>query len=270
MNTKILESKKEKYVSTFNLRCYNHMMVTIFPQMCGTNSRSKHIPSFIFSLEIKLINEFLKYLFLGDGHKEENGTWSYTTNSLRLLSGLCLIYKTIGKDFTIIYRENKKCWQLIERRSEATIRPRPKKSKISETDGIGFVYDMEVDSDSHVFTDACGFVLLHNTDDMMGRNHLSNINTAFPEKDYDWVYYNDFIYDGMNQIPKIVSLEKGSIGTSSIAHLTCLREKGLSWAGCDGYTHDWKYVERLLKFNRYKKIYGCSYFICHIPDQVNS
>jgi glycosyltransferase involved in cell wall biosynthesis len=108
------------------------------------------------------------------------------------------------------------------------------------------------------------------SDDMLGRTHLANINSAFPDKDYDWVYYNDFIYDGVNQIPKIVSLEKGSIGTSSIAHLTCLRDKGLSWAGCDGYTHDWKYVERLIKFNRYKKIYGCSYYICHIPNQIDT
>lgn len=109
-------------------------------------------------------------------------------------------------------------------------------------------------------------------DDMMGRNHLSNINCNFPKgNDYDWVYYNDFYYASPTEIiPKVVSLEKGSIGTPSIAHLTSLRERGLSWKGCDKYNHDWLLVQRLMKFPRYKKIYGCSYYMCHIPNQLDA
>jgi len=110
------------------------------------------------------------------------------------------------------------------------------------------------------------------TDDMFGRNHLSNINSCFPQgHNFEWAFYNDFLYaSASNHIPKIVSLEKGSIGTSSIVHLTSLRDKGLSWTGCDKYNHDWLFVERLMKFSKHKKIFGCAYFICHIPDQINS
>jgi glycosyltransferase involved in cell wall biosynthesis len=112
-------------------------------------------------------------------------------------------------------------------------------------------------------------------DDFLGYNHLANISTCFGEKDdWDWVYYNDYIWKGEkenpNYIPKLVSLDHGSIGTSSIAHLTSLAKKGLSWKGCDGYGHDFAFVQRLMKgFKRYKKIHGCAYYICHIPNLLD-
>lgn len=112
-------------------------------------------------------------------------------------------------------------------------------------------------------------------DDFLGVNHLSSINAGFGDNlDADWVYYNDFIYKGANSnpntIPKMVSLEHGSIGTSSIAHLTNLRDKGLSWSGCDGYGHDFELVQQLIRnHRRFKKIYGCAYNICHIPNLLD-
>lgn len=112
-------------------------------------------------------------------------------------------------------------------------------------------------------------------DDFFGYNHCSNISVCFGERDdWDWVYYNDFIWKGEkenpNYISKFVSLDHGSIGTSSIAHLASLREKGLRWSGCDGYGHDFSFVQKLMKsFKRYKKIHGCSYYICHIPKLLD-
>jgi glycosyltransferase involved in cell wall biosynthesis len=115
------------------------------------------------------------------------------------------------------------------------------------------------------------------TDDFLGYNHLSNISTCFGERDdLDWAYFNDFIWKGEkenpNYIPKLVSLEHTSIGTSSIAHLTKLQNKKIkvSWNGCDGYGHDFLFVQSLMKnFTRYKKIHGCSYYICHIPNLLD-
>jgi len=65
-------------------------------------------------------------------------------------------------------------------------------------------------------------------------------------------------------IPKDVKLEHNSIRTSSIAHRNKIL---LSWRGCNGYGHDWKFVQRLMKYYKSsKKIYGAEYYICHIPN----
>lgn len=113
------------------------------------------------------------------------------------------------------------------------------------------------------------------SDDFLQVNHLTSINAGFGDNlEWDWVYYNDNIYKGENSnprtIPKLVSPEHGSIGTSSIAHLTNLRDKGVSWDGCDGYNHDWQFIQNLMRNHRkYKKIYGCGYNICHIPNLID-
>jgi len=117
------------------------------------------------------------------------------------------------------------------------------------------------------------------TDDMFSeKSHLTNIVQQFDLFNHDWVYYNDYIMTNSNaKIVKNVKLEKGSVGTSSVAHLnlkkTVFRKKtkAISWKGCDAYNHDWTFVERLMKqFPRYKKIYGTSYLIRHIPDAVDN
>ena len=114
------------------------------------------------------------------------------------------------------------------------------------------------------------------TDDKIGKRHLSNIVQQFilrPE--LDWIYYDDYldVYDSFHTngqtIPKSVSLEHGSVGTSSIAHrnIQGLFKKSISWKGCNGYGHDWKFIQRLMKnFPAYKKVDGGEYYICHMPN----
>lgn len=105
------------------------------------------------------------------------------------------------------------------------------------------------------------------SDDIIADGHLDSIVSQMIDSEFDWCYYNDFVRaeDGLH--PKTVELEHGSIGTSSIAHL---RNKKINWDGCDGYGHDYKFVQRLMNWSsNYDKIYGCTYIICHVPNQTD-
>jgi glycosyltransferase involved in cell wall biosynthesis len=105
------------------------------------------------------------------------------------------------------------------------------------------------------------------TDDILGKGHLLSIYNQVKSQDLDWAYFNDFINSDAGLITKKVELKKDSIGTSSIIHK---KSKYLNWDKCDGYGHDYKFIERLIKWSDKKdKIYGGTYIICHIPNQLD-
>jgi glycosyltransferase involved in cell wall biosynthesis len=115
------------------------------------------------------------------------------------------------------------------------------------------------------------------SDDMLGGGHLSSIVVHFDLKKYDWVYYNDYLQLSAKDVKvKFVELEHGSIGTSSIAHKNIRKPfykpfgREISWKGCNGYGHDWKFIKRLIKkFPDNKKIYNAVYLICHMPNMFD-
>lgn len=105
------------------------------------------------------------------------------------------------------------------------------------------------------------------TDDLLGKNHLSSIYNQVKTQNLDWAYFNDFINSDAGLITKNVELKKDSIGTSSIIHR---KDKKINWDKCDGYGHDFMFIERLMKWsNKKDKIYGGTYIICHIPNQLD-
>ena len=105
------------------------------------------------------------------------------------------------------------------------------------------------------------------TDDIIGKGHLLSIYNQVKLQDLDWAYFNDFINSDSGLITKKVELKKDSIGTSSIIHR---KDKKINWDKCDGYGHDYKFIERLIKWSDNKdKIYGGTYVICHIPNQID-
>jgi glycosyltransferase involved in cell wall biosynthesis len=105
------------------------------------------------------------------------------------------------------------------------------------------------------------------TDDILGKGHLLSIYNQVKSQDLDWAYFNDFINSEAGLITKKVELKKDSIGTSSIIHR---KDKKINWDKCDGYGHDFKFIERLIKWSNNKdKIYGGTYIICHIPNQID-
>lgn len=118
---------------------------------------------------------------------------------------------------------------------------------------------------------AKGNVIVYlDSDDMYGKNHLKTIYKFFENNpQIEWVYFNDYLYPpDHHPILKMVSLEHGSIGTSSIAHRN---DNRISWFGCDGYGHDWKFIKTQLidRLPHYVKISGADYRICHIPNQFD-
>jgi len=100
------------------------------------------------------------------------------------------------------------------------------------------------------------------SDDMIGCNHLQTIVSGFSLIDVDYVYYNDVIrVNNQEPIKRSVRLEHGSVGTSTIAHRNDL---DCSWVCCNGYGHDWTFINQMLTKYIGKKIYGAEYLVCHI------
>lgn len=111
------------------------------------------------------------------------------------------------------------------------------------------------------------------TDDSFAPNHLKDIDKQFAKPGtlhkYDWVYFDD-VYSSANEQNKkhTVSLQFQSAGTSTIAHLNKL--EGISWEGCDGDGHDWKFIQKLMSlYPNHTKIKGTGYLIHHLRNQFD-
>lgn len=107
------------------------------------------------------------------------------------------------------------------------------------------------------------------SDDIFYRGHLSAINVSFELNKIDWCYYNDILRISLtDKHIRNVEPEHGLIGTSSIAHKRISKAR---WSECDGYGHDWKFIQKLMKhYKDYKKVYGCNYIVCHSPNMFES
>jgi glycosyltransferase involved in cell wall biosynthesis len=111
------------------------------------------------------------------------------------------------------------------------------------------------------------YICYLDTDDILGKGHLLSIYNQIKSQNLDWAYYNDFINSDAGLITKKVELKENSIGTSSIIHKN---NKKVNWDKCDGYGHDFKFVQKLINWSNNKdKIYGATYIICHIPNQID-
>ena len=115
---------------------------------------------------------------------------------------------------------------------------------------------------------ASGDLIMYlDSDDMYGDTHIQSVVEQMQSEKLDWCYFNDFINTDGGLMPKSVELAHRSIGTSSIAHF---KDNGLDWSKCDGYGHDWKFIQKLMKWSdNHEKIFGATYIICHIPNQID-
>ncbi len=124
-------------------------------------------------------------------------------------------------------------------------------------------------------SDNSDIITFLDSDDFYNRRfHLSNIVRAFSKNPkLDWIYFNDFIkYQAFDSAPlgeRDANLEYGNTGTSNIAYKKLCN---VSWAGCDGYGHDFTLIQKLIENHpdSYAKISGCSYVTCHIPNTCDS
>lgn len=95
------------------------------------------------------------------------------------------------------------------------------------------------------------------SDDILGPYHLEVMGLYY-DKSMDWMYYDDFIYDGDIKTLREVTPKFGKIGTSSFCHLSTTI---VNWQ--DGYGHDWATIQKLFNY-KYKKMNTPEYLVCHM------
>lgn len=86
---------------------YNHILGHFLLQECGHKAWNKKVPSFVKNLPPKYIEEFLTYLYIGDGHKTKTSNILYTT-SKKLADDVCELLLKAGYAFKLSSRDPKK------------------------------------------------------------------------------------------------------------------------------------------------------------------
>lgn len=105
------------------------------------------------------------------------------------------------------------------------------------------------------------------TDDELLPNHLDIISNNI--NNFDWIYMNNYVRkDNGEYYLRESILEKAYIGTSNISYKKYLP---VSWENCDGYGHDWIFIQKLIQLNiNYNKIPYSGYIIRHLLNSVNN
>jgi DNA polymerase I len=153
---------------TKKLQMMNGLSAVLFKGLCGQKSAGKHLPSFIFNVGKKYKKVLLEEYIKGDGYRSTDRRYSseykkkyfkITTKSLALASGLSLLLTQLGIKHTITYRKDKGAYS-IQTSSRYNLRV---ETKVKKEQYSGYVYDLAVEKNNN-FVDACGQILLHNTD----------------------------------------------------------------------------------------------------------
>ncbi len=95
------------------------------------------------------------------------------------------------------------------------------------------------------------------SDDMFGPYHLDVINKYY-NPTMEWMYYDDYLYDGNRRTPRTVVPENCKIGTSSFCHKL---STNVRWE--DGYGHDWKTISNIMRYP-HSKMQTPEYLVCHL------
>ena len=152
---------------TLKLQLMNSLTAVFFKALAGQRSKAKKLPRFIHHLSRDYQLLLLKYMVLGDGslfdkrYKSEyvKRHFRYATSSLRLASGLSLLLRQLGISYNVQYWPSKQAYRISTAgKSNARLHTRI----LANPPTNGYVYDMSVEDG--LFADACGQVLLHNTD----------------------------------------------------------------------------------------------------------
>ncbi|MFO7795013.1 MAG: DNA polymerase domain-containing protein, partial [Promethearchaeia archaeon] len=153
---------------THKIQMNSTTWMAFFRSLCGAGSKNKHLPSFIFNVKKKFQKFLYQYYLIGDGSVEQ-GKNAFTTKSLRLVSGLCYLLKSWKIDTSIYYYKKRDVYRIRER-ERAIDSMHPIKTKLSKLPTKErYVYDLSVEN-TEMFIDACGMILLHNTDSVFLAN----------------------------------------------------------------------------------------------------
>lgn len=113
------------------------------------------------------------------------------------------------------------------------------------------------------------WLLSLDTDDFMMPHHLTTIACSV-NKDLEWVYHDYWIEPYNLKDVRTLYRCDGTIGTLNNGTTVWRKDIGVSWEGCDGRFDNKIFMERLLNFSKYKKIYGSGMIITnvHITAQL--
>jgi glycosyltransferase involved in cell wall biosynthesis len=95
------------------------------------------------------------------------------------------------------------------------------------------------------------------SDDMIGPYHL-DVMEKYYDRNLQWMYYDDYLYDGDKKTLRIVAPVNCRIGTSSFCHLS---SSNVRWQ--DGYGHDWQTISSILGYP-HRKMQTPEYLVCHL------
>ncbi|HEY0088677.1 MAG TPA: DNA polymerase domain-containing protein, partial [Candidatus Lokiarchaeia archaeon] len=166
-----------------------------FRSLCGAGSSNKHLPTFIFNVEKKYKELLYKYYLIGDGCVEQ-GKNTFTTKSVHLVSGLCYLLKSWKIDTSIYYYEKRDVYRVREREKSIDSMHPIKTKLITLPYKERYVYDLSVEN-TEMFVDACGMILLHNTDSIFLLNPPNaqlKILSEWCKKDLDLDLEQDKVY----------------------------------------------------------------------------
>ena len=182
----VCDKKSKTYRITLNGLAYYFFFKDIL--QAGDRSENKRIPPVILSSPLKVKLAFYKGYMEGDGNLSYPSTPRFSTLSEGLRDDLTVLLKMLNlrKIVSYYFRPSKKTWRItysnysrgckfsldkyvsgISIKSIEKVRPSSK-----------FVYDIEVGG-AHNFVDAHGCVLLHNTDSVMVKAGVKDIEKAF-------------------------------------------------------------------------------------------
>ena len=167
---------------TCKLQMMNSLSAVVFKLLCGQKSAGKKLPDFVFHIPEVKQNLILHHMLKGDGYIEKGSRYTdaykavnfrYDTKSLNLISCLSLLLTMQGRKYTIRFRKGKNVYRITTcSKYNSNLR-----TKVSEEAYNGYVYDLAVDK-NHMFVDACGQILLHNTDSIFVRTKTTNLDEA--------------------------------------------------------------------------------------------
>ncbi len=153
---------------THKLQMMNQLSAVFFKAFCGQKSIGKKLPDFIFHVSEEYKRLLLEEMIKGDGSRYFDKRYSqeylaknfrYTTKSLAVACGLTLLLTQLRQKYIISYRPSKTTYTI----STCDNHNSRESTKAVQEDYEGYVYDLSV-PDSQMFVDACGQILVHNTD----------------------------------------------------------------------------------------------------------
>lgn len=277
-----LESNGKKIIyvdKTHKLQMMNEIAAIFFKVLCGQKSSGKKLPDFIYNVDPTYQMILLQNMIKGDGARETKKTYSqqyrekhfrYDTKSLELISGVSLLLTQLGFTYSIQYRKSKGTYRVITSdRNNKRLR-----TDIEEIEYKDYLYDLSIE-DNHMFVDACGQILLHNTDSIfietkkenyddakkIGAQVAPHITSYFQKKIKEKYKRHSFLELEFEKVysrfmmPKIRGTEVGAKKRYA-GLLTDGKEEKLDIVGLETVRRDWTECAKVFQITLLKKIFA--------------